>query len=158
MRYLYLLFLGLVPFLSLSQVDYNSESFETAGDLGIWNSGSGSSSVIQTTSTAYDGSRSIYLGGSYSYIITDVLDLSGVTQVDLSFYYKTNASNKFKNGDRLVVESNTGSGWTGEATYNSARTSFTSSGTISITPSFCRINIFINYTIFYRPYYRKPCS
>ena len=135
MRYLYLLFLGLVPFLSLSQVDYNSESFETAGDLGIWNSGSGSSSVIQTTSTAYDGSRSIYLGGSYSYIITDVLDLSGVTQVDLSFYYKTNASNKFKNGDRLVVESNTGSGWTGEATYNSARTSFTSSGTISITPS-----------------------
>lgn len=138
MRYLYLLFLGLVPFLSLSQVDYNSESFETAGDLGIWNAGSGSSSVIQSTSTAYNGdggSRSIYLGGTYSYIITEVLDLSGVTQVDFSFYYRTSASNKFKNGDALVVESNTGTGWIREATYNSPRTSFTSSGTISITPS-----------------------
>lgn len=134
MRLLYFLFFGLVPCLAISQVTYNTESFETVGDIGIWNAGSGSDGVSQSTVQFYDGQRSIYLQGTYSYIITDALDLSQVTQVEITFYYRTSAGNNFKNGDAVVVESNVTGSWNREATFTTAQTSFVSTGTITIDP------------------------
>ncbi|MEP1488070.1 MAG: choice-of-anchor D domain-containing protein [Algibacter sp.] len=114
-----------------SQIIIDSEDFESG--WGIWNNGGSNSATRTSAQDSPTGSTSLRVrnGTGTSISTTDDIDLTGYTNIDFSFIFRTR---NMESGEYFQIRYYDGSSWTTLATYTRG-TDFSNSTTYPITLS-----------------------